>query len=133
MGWVKDVWITLQEQVRRYPRWTLYLAAALVLLGAGFGCGYYRGAHVYGQPERAGRVEQQLDDVEKGQREITDGAERAAQRASDVQGRIEQGQEAISRADDRAAAAQESESIAADTIEKCERILTAIRERGNTN
>lgn len=55
----------LQMALGSLPGWCRFLVAAVLVFLLGFGCGYYRRAHVHDQSERAGRVEQQLDDLEK--------------------------------------------------------------------
>lgn len=130
---IEDVWNQVQSQVNHCPRWALHLAAALVLFGTGFGFGYYRGAHVYGQPVGNGEAQQQLDAAQKAQRGITDTAERATQRASDVQDRITRSQEAVERANERVESAAGSLAETGSLIDDCQRILEEVWSRGKTD
>lgn len=122
----------IKAQIERYPWWAI-IAIALLLFGAGFGCGYYRGTRILGDSNRTKSIERELDQAEENQRAITERAEDAAQRTGDIQSRIDRGKEAVSRAEESAGRIDGSLQEAGSLIDDCERILEDVCQRGKAN
>lgn len=112
------------------PDWYRRIAAALLIFGLGFGIGYHTGAGVYDDAERTGTAQQQLERAQGQQRAITAGSESAAQRAGDVENRIERGQEAVQRAEEAAGSVDDGLQKSGELIRDCQQVLDGIRERG---
>lgn len=133
MGRVKNVWIALQAQADRCPRWAVCLAAALLLFGAGFGCGYYRGSHLYDHGNGANAVREQLNRAEDNQRSITDGLQRAADQSGRITSEIDESRGIVQDIAESAGRSAGQIDQAGSLIDSSQSILERVRQRGKTN
>lgn len=102
----------------------------------GYLCGYYRGYKVgsslYDDGGRTDRIAEQLERSASEQHGITDGLRESAGQSGEIADRIADYADEAAGIAKQAAGITESERRARETLERCQRILSAIRSRGKT-
>lgn len=125
-----------EEKKRRIIGSALFLLFLLITNGIN-GClcyqsGYEAGSHVLDDGERADRITDQLERSTEQQHDITDGLRESATASGEIADRIADHADEAAGIAKQAAGITESERRARETLERCQRILSAIRSRGKT-
>ena len=129
----KDVWNQLQAQAGRCPRWAVYLVAALLLFGAGFGCGYYRRSHLYDHTERAESIEQQLEQAADYQQRAAQKLQEAEQANRHLTESISDSRTAVEGLGNTVTAGRERLTESQQLLDQSQSILDAVRRRGEAD
>ncbi len=90
------------------------------------------GSHVLDDGERTNRITDQLERSASEQHDITDGLRESATASGEIADRIADHADEAAGIAKQAAGITESERRARETLERCQRILSAIRSRGKT-
>ena len=100
----------------------IIVLVAVISLCASYLFGFYRGAHVSHQPERAGNVVQQLSEAQRTQSEITAGITDAEESADRIESGITEAESTVSRIDSNV-------NEAGDLIDQCQQIIERVQHR----